>query len=365
MKLPSETTVVVGMSGGVDSSVSAYLLKEQGYKVIGMFMKNWEEQDSDGQCSATKDYNDVVSVCEQLEIPYYTVNFVQEYQELVFSNFIAELKAGHTPNPDLLCNREIKFKKFLEHALKLGADYLATGHYCTIVHENGKALLGRGLDPKKDQSYFLSAIDGKALERVLFPVGGLEKSEVRAIAEKIGLSTAKKKDSTGICFIGKRDFSTFLHGYLPYQKGKLMTLAGKIVGEHPGASYFTLGQRKGLCIGGEGQAWFVVRKDIEKNIVYVEQGDDHEALYHSALLATEPSWIAQAPTSPFRCTAKIRYRQEDQACTILSCSADGVLQVEFDTPQRAITPRQAIAFYKGNLCLGSALIHSPLPAQTA
>ncbi len=353
--MTSQTTVVVGMSGGVDSSVVAYLLKERGYKVIGMFMKNWEEISGDGSCTATRDYEDVQAVCQHIGIPYYTVNFVKEYQESVFTDFLEDLKKGYTPNPDILCNREIKFKRFFDKAMELGADYLATGHYCRIVHSDGKPQLARGLDPKKDQSYFLSAINGAVLNRVLFPIGDLEKSEVRQIALKAGLATAKKRDSTGICFIGKRDFATFLHGYLPYQKGPLMRLSGEVVGQHPGAAYFTLGQRKGLGIGGEGDAWFVVDKDIARNIVYVEQGDDHPALYKKTLSAVNPSWIAgEPPQLPLHCTAKIRYRQEDVACTVTS-EGDS-LCVTFETPQRGVTPGQAVVFYSGEICLGGAFI---------
>lgn len=341
--------IVVGMSGGVDSAVAALLLKEQGHEVIGLFMKNWEEEG--GACHALEDYEDVVKVCEHLQIPYYSVSFAKEYWESVFSHFLEELKQGFTPNPDILCNREIKFKHLYEKALALGADALATGHYCRT---DGARLL-KGIDPHKDQSYFLYTMQAGILPSILFPVGEMEKSEVRARAKKAGLPNAEKKDSTGICFIGKRDFKPFLHRYLPYQKGEFQTLDGKVVGQHDGIAYYTIGQRKGLGIGGPGDAWFVVKKDVQKNIVYIEQGEDHPALYASELMATEASWVGTPPTAPFRCKAKVRYRQPDQGCTITQIDG-GRLHVLFDTPQRAITPRQAIVFYEGAICLGGALI---------
>ncbi|MBY0530056.1 MAG: tRNA 2-thiouridine(34) synthase MnmA [Rhabdochlamydiaceae bacterium] len=345
-------TVVVGMSGGVDSAVSALLLKEQGYDVIGLFMKNWEEKDESGACRSEADYADVVRIAEQIGIPYYAVNFVQHYWDNVFSHFLHELKLGYTPNPDILCNREIKFKVFLEKALALGADYLATGHYCQI--DQGKLLKGR--DPNKDQSYFLYTLSKETLGKVLFPVGGIEKSEVRKIAESHQLANAKKKDSTGICFIGKRDFKEFISQYITYSQGNFETLSGKVVGRHDGAAYYTLGQRKGLGIGGPGEAWFVVAKDIERNVVFVEQGEDHPALYKENLTATEMSWISgEAPPLPFECTAKVRYRQPDQPCVIEAIEQDRIF-VRFLTPQRAITPRQAIVFYQNDVCLGGALI---------
>jgi tRNA-specific 2-thiouridylase len=343
--------VIVGMSGGVDSSVSALLLKQQGHEVVGLYMKNWEESDPSGTCTSERDFDDVVKVCEQIGIPYYTVNFTQEYQTKVFAQFLAELKVGHTPNPDILCNREIKFKLLLQKALDLGADFLATGHYARIDERNR---LLKGIDPGKDQSYFLYTLNQKILSQVLFPIGHLEKKEVRKIASIHNLATAKKKDSTGICFIGKRDFRPFLANYLPYQKGDFKTLDGKIIGEHVGAAFYTIGQRKGLCIGGPGDAWFVVGKDIENNIVYIEQGSGHPALYASKLLATDATWISGE--IPSRCKAKIRYRQADQPCEV-TLEKDH-LTVRFDAPQRAITPRQSIVFYEGNICLGGALIHS-------
>lgn len=342
--------VVVGMSGGVDSSVSALLLKEQGYEVIGLYMKNWE--DKDGSCPGVDDYEDVVRVCDRLQIRYYTVNFVQEYWDSVFSHFIEELKLGYTPNPDVLCNREIKFKALFQKAQELGADYLATGHYA----QTQGGLLLRSQDLDKDQTYFLYTLKKEILEHVLFPVGHLSKKEVRTIAHAHGLATATKKDSTGICFIGKRPFREFLGNYISYQEGSFETLSGKVVGNHQGASFYTIGQRKGLKIGGPGEAWFVVGKDVSRNVVFVEQGEDHPALYRSSLIATDISWISGEPLAfPLRCTAKIRYRQEDQECSV-EIDEENRLIVSFDRPQRAVTPRQAIVFYKDSLCLGGALI---------
>ncbi|MBI2742868.1 MAG: tRNA 2-thiouridine(34) synthase MnmA [Chlamydiales bacterium] len=352
--MKDKKTVVVGMSGGVDSSVAAYLLKEQGYNVIGLYMKNWEEEDGSGACHGLEDYEDVVRVCDQLGVPYYSVSFAKEYWDLVFTHFLEELKQGYTPNPDILCNREIKFKLLLDKALALGGDYLATGHYCQL--DEKKTRLLKGLDPQKDQSYFLYTLTEKQLPSLLFPVGGLEKAEVRALAKKAGLATAQKKDSVGICFIGKRDFKSFLGRYLTYQKGSFQTLDGKRVGEHDGVAYYTLGQRKGLGIGGPGDAWFVVAKDLQRNIVFVEQGKDHPALYTSSLTATEASWVNGPPLHlPFRCRAKVRYRQEDQECIITRIDGDKI-EVSFPQPQRAVTPRQSIVFYQDSICLGGAMI---------
>ncbi len=346
-------TVVIGMSGGVDSSVCAVLLKSQGYNVIGLFMKNWEEKDSQGVCRSTQDYEDVVKVCTQLEIPCYSVNFVKEYWDNVFSHFLEELKLGYTPNPDILCNREIKFKVFFEKAMSLGADYLATGHYCRISEE---AELLKGVDAGKDQSYFLYTLSSDILKKVLFPIGGMEKTEVRRIAKEHGLATSEKKDSTGICFIGKRDFKEFVGGYLAYQKGNFENLKGDVIGQHDGIAYYTIGQRKGLCIGGPGDAWFVVGKDIPRNVVIIEQGTDHPALYTQTLVATEPLWVSgHPPVLPYSCTAKVRYRQPDQECVIEQIE-EGRVYVRFLKPQRAVTPRQAIVFYDGPICLGGATI---------
>ena len=340
------------MSGGVDSSVSALLLKQSGYSVIGMFMKNWEELDADGKCKATGDYEDVVKVCERLEIPYYSVNFVKEYQEKVFSQFLEDLKMGHTPNPDILCNKEIKFKVFLEKALSLGADFLATGHYCQIQEEQ----LFKGTDPNKDQSYFLYTLQKQTLKKVLFPIGHLTKTEVRQIAKEHSLATAEKKDSTGICFIGKRNFKDFLIPYLGYRPGNFETLDGKVIGQHDGVAYYTIGQRKGLKIGGPGEAWFVVGKDLARNIVWIEQGEDHPSLYCDHLIATDLSWVAETPPPmPFSCYAKVRYRQKEQPCVIEKIE-EGRASVRFLSPQRAVTPRQSVVFYDREICLGGGVI---------
>lgn len=351
-------TVIVGMSGGVDSSVSALLLKQQGFRVIGLFMKNWEEQDENGICQSSKEFEDVVRVCEQIGIPYYTVNFVKEYWDGVFSYFLEQYGKGLTPNPDILCNREIKFKALLDKALELGADYLATGHYCQVQSEGGSTCLFKGIDPAKDQSYFLYSVTSKALEKVIFPIGNLVKSKVRAIAKEHNLATFEKKDSTGICFIGERNFRSFLSGYLQPKEGEFKTLCGKTVGKHMGAAYYTIGQRKGMGIGGPGDAWFVVDKDIERNIVYVVQGTRHPALFCDELTADELTWIGPPPSSfPFICHSKVRYRQPDQPCVIESVE-NGVARVSFPIPQRAVTPGQAVVFYLGNRCLGGGTIVS-------
>ena len=358
----TQKTVVVGMSGGVDSSVSALLLKQLGYKVIGLFMKNWEETTAEGLCHSRQDFEDVTRVCETLDIPYYSVNLAKEYWDGVFAHFLEELKRGLTPNPDVLCNREIKFKAFFEKALSLGADYIATGHYCQTDSINGSPQLLRGLDPLKDQSYFLYAIKAKVLSQTLFPVGHLEKSAVRALAKKHGIPTAEKRDSTGICFIGKRKFTDFVSKYLGYNPGNIETLKGDVLGEHQGIAYHTIGQRKGLGIGGPGAAWFVVDKDVKRNVVIVAQGENHPALFARALTANDISWIAPTPPSlPLSCTAKVRYRSKDVPCTIRQVSEDH-LRVTFETPQRALTPRQSVVFYDGPICLGGAMIeHGFLP----
>jgi tRNA-uridine 2-sulfurtransferase len=359
-------TVVVGMSGGVDSSVSALLLKQQGYRVIGMFMKNWEEADEHGVCASAQEYEDVVRVCEQIGIPYYSVNFVKEYRENVFNQFLAEFEQGNTPNPDILCNREIKFKVMLDKAMELGADYLATGHYCQTVTADAENHLLKGVDAGKDQSYFLYTIKSNILEKVLFPVGDIPKSEVRRIAREHGLATSAKKDSTGICFIGERNFKQFLSQYIAYKPGPFKTLDGKVVGQHDGVAYYTMGQRKGMGIGGQGEPWFVVDKDIPNNVVYIERGTEHPALFSDFLFASEASWVSPRgmPKLPHRCKAKIRYRQSDQACTILS-EENGVMKVIFDIPQRAVTPRQSIVFYDGDVCLGGAMIDAAGPSYYA
>ena len=353
-------TVVVGMSGGVDSAVTAALLKEQGFTVIGLFMKNWEEKDNTGECPAARDFADVVRVCEQLEIPYYSVDFVQEYQKQVFSHFLSEYRQGYTPNPDILCNREIKFKVFFSYAMELGADFLATGHYARCQQVGEQFQLFKGQDLQKDQSYFLYAIDGSVLNRVLFPLGALEKSQVRLLARKFQLSIHNKKDSTGICFIGERKFRQFLSQYISPRPGKFCHLNGKPVGDHYGTHLYTIGQRKGLGLGGPGEAWFVVDKNIGENVVYVERGERHPALYADELFVNDLHW----PNSdsqwqyPLRCRAKIRYRQKDQDC-LLYAPAWGEARVVFDRPQRAITPRQSIVFYLEDRCLGGGMIIGP------
>lgn len=351
------------MSGGVDSSVSALLLKEQGFEVIGLFMKNWEETNSQGVCQSSQEYEDVVRVCEKLQIPHYSVNFVEEYRQSVFQQFLKDYQAGLTPNPDILCNREIKFKAFLQKALSLGADFLATGHYCRLDEQNH---LLKGTDPQKDQSYFLYAVEANAFTKVLFPIGHLLKKEVRQIARAHGLATSDKKDSTGICFIGERDFRPFLTTYLGTKPGPFKTLDGRTVGQHAGIAYYTLGQRKGLGLGGEGDAWYVVGKDLEQQIVYVERGALHPALYADELWAEDSNWIPHPPSSfPYRCFAKVRYRQQDHACTLYAPNEHGRFRVTFDLPERAMTPGQAIVFYQKDRCLGGGTIHSVGPSYYA
>ncbi|RNA68762.1 tRNA 2-thiouridine(34) synthase MnmA [Alteribacter keqinensis] len=354
-KAPEDTRVIVGMSGGVDSSVAAYLLKEQGYDVIGIFMKNWDDTDENGVCTATEDYEDVIRVCNQLEIPYYAVNFEKEYWDKVFTYFLEEYKAGRTPNPDVMCNKEIKFKAFLDHALSLGADYLATGHYARIGREDGKVQLLRGIDDNKDQTYFLNALSQDQLQHVMFPVGEIEKPRVREIAKEANLATASKKDSTGICFIGERNFKEFLSEFLPAQPGEMQTIDGEVKGTHDGLMYYTLGQRHGLGIGGAGEPWFVVGKDLERNVLLVGQGYDHPNLYSDGLKAIKINWIEPVEGKTLSCTAKFRYRQADQEVTIeLTGSTEAT--VTFKEPQRAITPGQAVVFYDGDVCLGGGTI---------
>jgi len=362
IKSKSETMVIVGMSGGVDSSVCAALLKEEGYNVVGLFMKNWEELDEHGVCQSSKEYADVIAVCEKLDIPYYSVDFIKEYREQVFNHFVEEYKLGYTPNPDILCNREIKFKVFYEKARELGADFLATGHYCQNKIVDGKNALIKGADPLKDQSYFLYTIKSDVLKNVLFPIGHLPKTEVRRIAAKYDLATKNKKDSTGICFIGERNFKNFLSNYITFTDGNFETLDGVVVGRHTGATYYTLGQRKGLGLGGPGEPWFVVGKDIARNVVIVERGENHPAMYADSLVATDLEFTTGEWNRPlpFKCTAKVRYRQKDQACTVTKIE-DGKIYVEFDEPQRAITPRQSVVFYDGEICLGGAMIEKSGP----
>ncbi|WP_010098964.1 tRNA 2-thiouridine(34) synthase MnmA [Ornithinibacillus scapharcae] len=360
MKENKDIRVVVGMSGGVDSSVAALLLKEQGYDVVGIFMKNWDDTDEFGVCTATEDFDDVVRVCNQLDIPYYSVNFEKQYWDKVFTYFLDEYKAGRTPNPDVMCNKEIKFKAFLDYAMDLGADYLATGHYAQVRENNGKYEMLRGVDSNKDQTYFLNQLTSDILEKVMFPLGHMPKSKVREIAKEHGLATATKKDSTGICFIGERNFKEFLSEYLPAQPGEMQTLNGEVKGKHDGLMYYTIGQRQGLGIGGAGDPWFVVGKNLKENILYVEQGYSNETLYSEELIATDLNWInPQDITESFTCTAKFRYRQDDSGVTV-KLQDDGTVRVIFDERQRAITPGQAVVFYDGDVCLGGGTIDKVL-----
>ncbi len=348
-------TVIVGMSGGVDSSVVALVTKLQGYKVIGLFMKNWDEINPDGTCPADEDYQDVIKVCEKLDIRYYSVNFVKEYWDGVFQEFLNDFRQGFTPNPDVLCNREIKFKVFYQRARLLGADFLATGHYCQLENNH----LTKAIDQNKDQTYFLYAVQKEVFEHVLFPIGHLPKPKVRELAEKFDLATKAKKDSTGICFIGERNFKNFLSQYIEGQKGSFIDTNGKILGKHDGVCFYTLGQRKGLGIGGPGEPWFVVSKNYQANEVVLVQGDDHPALYADGLSAVDLNWLVEAPAGTFKCMAKVRYRQTDQACTVTV--EEGRVKVIFDYPQRAMTPRQSVVFYQGDICLGGGIISEIAP----
>lgn len=361
MSNPNQNTrVVIGMSGGVDSSVAALLLKEQGYEVIGIFMKNWDDTDEFGHCTAEEDAEDVRRVCDQIGIPYYTVNFEKQYFDKVFSYFLDEYKRGRTPNPDVMCNREIKFGDFLKKAEELNADFLATGHYAQVVRDaNGVTKLLRGIDSNKDQTYFLNALNQEQLAKAMFPIGHLPKPEVRKIAEAAGLYTAKKKDSTGVCFIGERNFKQFLSQYLPAKPGDMIDiLTGEKKGRHDGLMYYTLGQRQGLGIGGNGngEPWFVAEKDLEKNVLYVVQGDTHQSLYSESLLATNMNWIVEdGQPETFECTAKFRYRQPDQQVTVQKMP-NGEAKITFAKNQKAITPGQAVVLYDGDVCLGGGTI---------
>ncbi len=353
--------IVVGISGGVDSSVTALLLKRQGHDVTGLFMKNWEEDDTAEHCSAAEDLEAANAACDRIGIELRSVNFATEYWDHVFTSFLDEHRAGRTPNPDVLCNKEIKFKSFLDHARVLGAERIATGHYARVDEADGRFRLLKGCDAAKDQSYFLHAIGQHELSNTLFPVGALPKTEVRRIAHDAGLPNYDRKDSTGICFIGERDFKAFLARYLPAQPGEIRTPEGDHKGQHDGVSYYTIGQRQGLGIGGPGEPWYVVGKDIEHNILYVAQGEDHPALYSRGLTASALHWTAGIAPSARRLTAKTRYRQTDQACTIVELT-DQHARVEFDTPQRAVTPGQSVVFYDGEECLGGGVIEQAIPA---
>lgn len=358
MKENKDTRIVIGMSGGVDSSVAAYLLQQEGYDVVGVFMKNWEEKDDDGYCTALEDFEDVVEVSEKLDLPYELVNFEKEYWDRVFTYFLDEYKRGRTPNPDVMCNKEIKFKAFLEHAETLGADYIAMGHYAAKDVLEGKARLLRAKDLNKDQTYFLCGLNQSQIAKAVFPLAEVTKPEVREIAEKLELSTAKKKDSTGICFIGERDFNAFLDKFLPAQPGKIVTPQGQVMGDHEGLLYYTIGQRKGLGIGGKGtgEPWFVIDKNIQTNELIVVQGKKNPKRYKSALEAEKVSWIAdEPPAESFTCTAKFRYRQPDQGVDVKRLEGDRWL-VTFHEKQAGIAPGQVVAFYDGRVCLGGGII---------
>ncbi len=363
---PADTKVIVGMSGGVDSSVAALLLREEGYQVSGLFMKNWDEDDGTEYCTARTDLADAEAVCRNLGIKLHTANFAAEYWDNVFDHFLGEYRRGRTPNPDILCNKEIKFKAFLDYATQLGADLIATGHYARTADVDGRTQLLKGLDPLKDQSYFLSAVNEKQLERTLFPVGALPKPEVRALAAQYSLATHNKKDSTGICFIGERRFRDFLQTYLPAQPGLIETPEGKVLGEHQGLMYHTLGQRAGLGIGGvhgsDEAPWYVAAKDMQRNVLVVVQGNEHPLLFSGSLTAATLDWVNDPPVLPLQCAAKIRYRQADQICTVTT-GANAELNVVFATPQRAVTPGQQVVFYAGERCLGGGVIQASLVAE--
>ena len=356
----SAERIVVGMSGGVDSAVAALLLKEQGYDVLGVFMNNWEEQEADGACTAEQDWQDVREVCETIGIPYYAVSFAKEYWDRVFSYFLKEYRAGRTPNPDVLCNREIKFKAFLDFAGELGAERIATGHY---VRTDAAGDLLRGADAGKDQSYFLYMLHRPQLRRALFPIGGMQKTEVRALAEARGLPVSRKKDSTGVCFIGERNFKKFLSTYLPAQPGDMVDPSGRVVGRHDGLMYYTLGQRRGLGIGGggTGERWFVLEKDLANNRLLVCQGEDHPLLWSHDCVGGDVTWVGENPVpedGELRCACRYRYRQGDQQVSVRL--EGGRAYIHSDVPQRAVTPGQSAVFYQGEQCLGGCVVEEVL-----
>jgi tRNA-uridine 2-sulfurtransferase len=358
--LGGRKTIVVGMSGGVDSSVTAWRLKQAGLEVIGMFMKNWEDDDNDAYCSTRQDFLDAAAAAEVIGIELQAVNFAAEYKDRVFADFLREYQAGRTPNPDVLCNAEIKFKAFLDYAIAQGAQCIATGHYAQLQHDaTGLVKLIRAADASKDQTYFLHRLNQSQLARTVFPIGDLQKTEVRAIAARIGLPNAAKRDSTGICFIGERPFREFLNRYLPSQPGPMKTPTGRTVGQHQGLAFYTLGQRKGLGLGGDragdGSPWYVVEKNLDTNTLVVDQGHDHPGLLSKTLHAIDASWIAESPPpSDLRHAAKTRYRQADAACQ-LQASADA-FDLQFDEPQWAVTPGQSAVLYDGPVCLGGGVI---------
>jgi tRNA-specific 2-thiouridylase len=350
--------IVVGLSGGVDSAVTAMLLKQQGHDVTAVFMKNWEEDDTSEHCTAEEDLKAARAVCDHLGLPLRTVNFSAEYWDRVFEYFLVEYRNGRTPNPDVLCNKEIKFRAFLDHARTLGADRIATGHYARVIEDNRGFHLGEARDTGKDQTYFLYTLGQEVLRHTLFPLGDLTKQDVRRLAAEAGLSNYNRKDSTGICFIGERDFKSFLARYLPAQPGEIRDLDGRRVGRHDGLMYYTIGQRQGLGIGGAGAPWYVVEKDLTQNVLLVVQGDDHPALASGWLTADDLHWVSgEPPVLPFHCAAKTRYRQPAQAC-ILEPDHAHDLRVTFDSPQRAVTPGQAVVFYRNGECLGGGTIHA-------
>ncbi|WP_288494604.1 tRNA 2-thiouridine(34) synthase MnmA [Paracidovorax oryzae] len=369
--------IVVGLSGGVDSAVTAHLLKQQGHEVVGIFMKNWEDDDDSEYCSSNVDFVDAAAVADVIGIEIEHVNFAAEYKDRVFAEFLREYEAGRTPNPDVLCNAEIKFKAFLDHAMRVGAEKIATGHYARVRHNLATGLheLLKGLDPAKDQSYFLHRLNQAQLARTLFPVGELRKTEVRRIAEEIGLPNAKKKDSTGICFIGERPFREFLNRYIQHAPGPILDERGRKLGQHVGLSFYTLGQRQGLGIGGvkekgaqrgggEHAPWFVARKEVERNVLRVVQGHDHPWLLSHTLQATDASWVAGRPPVAGACAAKTRYRQQDAACTVTQAEG-GDFALAFPEAQWAVTPGQSAVLYDGEVCLGGGVITAAGPASSA
>jgi tRNA-specific 2-thiouridylase len=360
MSYGDKNHIIVGMSGGVDSAVAAMILLEQGYRVDGLFMKNWEEDDTADYCAAEQDLRDARSVCEQLKIPLHKINFSHEYWERVFQHFLNEYQSGRTPNPDILCNKEIKFKAFLDHALGLGAQRMATGHYARILCHNDQWLLRQAIDKNKDQTYFLYTLGQRELNHSLFPLGKFNKTQVRKMARDAGFPNHSKKDSTGICFIGERRFRAFLGRFLPAQPGDIVTSGGETLGQHQGLMYYTIGQRQGLGIGGRqgscGAAWYVADKDVAHNRLIVVQGHEHPLLYHKVLHAKQLHWVqGKSPALPLQCSAKIRYRHSSQECRI-DDHESGTVRVTFNQPQHAITPGQAVVFYHKDICLGGGTV---------